>query len=95
MVSDHLAREKVGHALRDALITVKRHQRDDPSQMELDHRDNVLQAEQAIFKSLDLYPSSIGSGEVSDVLFKPDLNASFDPVTSATVRTASPLIMSI
>lgn len=100
LVSDHLAREKVGHALRDALSTIKRHQRDDPSKMELNHQDNVSQAEQAIFKSLDLYPDNTTSyGEETGIMFKPDLNASLDPVNLAVYeqssRACSPVMMSI
>lgn len=72
-VSDYLAREKVGHALRDALNVIKRHQRDDPYEMELDKQENVVEAEQAIFKSLNLY-----RGRQETEMFKRDLNASLD-----------------
>ena len=56
-VSDYIAREKVGHALRDSLNTIKRAQREDPFRVELNQRENIIEAEEAIFRSLDLWRS--------------------------------------
>lgn len=75
-VSDDLAREKVGHALRDALNVMKRSQQraaHDPYKFELNSRENIYEAEQAIFRSLDLY-----RGKQTSVIYEPDLNASLD-----------------
>lgn len=53
-VGDALAREKVGHAIRDALNAIKRAHRNDPFKVTLGKHENVFEAEQAIFRSLDL-----------------------------------------
>jgi len=81
-VSDYIAREKVGHALRDALNNIKRAQREDPYRIELQRHENICEAEQAIFKSLNLCQRK---SEPDD--YESKLNASFDayepdPITS-------------
>ena len=73
-VNDYLAREKVGHALRDALNSIKRAQRQNSYKVEKDKEETLCEAEQAIFKSLDLYR---GGYESSDD-YESKLNASFD-----------------
>lgn len=73
-VNDYLAREKVGHALRDALNSIKREQRQSPYKLEMEKKENVNEAEQSIFRSLDLCR---GGYESTDD-YESKLNASFD-----------------
>lgn len=82
-VSDALAREKVGHALRDALNVMKRAQRDSPFKIAcLDKRETLFEAQEAIFKSLDLCRRHDESNEEDTpdtcVSSAPNLNASFN-----------------
>jgi hypothetical protein len=89
VVSDQLAREKVGHALRDSLGKSGGQHRQgqdyDPHRMEMVKRNIVMQAEQTIFKSLDLYHGRTETGIIT-----PDLNASLDVSQHESSRAASP-----
>lgn len=77
-VSDALAREKVGHSLRDALSAMKRAQRDCPFKVALGKQESVFEAEEAIFRSLHLCRRHTSEPKPDVCQSSPNLDASFD-----------------